>query len=453
MRSAIHFWGAAGTVTGSKYLVEAGDSRFLVDCGLFQGIKELRQKNWLPLPMDPRAIDAVILTHAHLDHTGYLPLLVKHGFKGKIFCTSPTRDLTRLVLLDSAHLQEEDAEYANRKGFTKHSPAEPLYTIADAQKTISLLTTVQKDVWTALTSKIKFRYRPSGHILGSAFIELEIGKRRIVFSGDLGRSKPLLLPAPTKISEADFLLIESTYGDRTHEKESVFKLLSHITNETTSRKGVLLIPCFAIGRTQDLLYCFTKLRKEGKIANLPVFVDSPMGVNATEIFLNHPDWHRLPAAEAKEMIQSVVLVKDRQQSKALLSRRGSAIIIAGSGMVTGGRILHHLSARVGDSRNTVLLVGFQAAGTRGRLLRDGVTELKIHGEYLPVKANVSEIGSLSAHADQPETIHWLKGFKTPPKTTFVVHGEPQASDALRLRIEDTLNWNVRIPALGECFEL
>jgi metallo-beta-lactamase family protein len=453
MALSIQFLGGVGTVTGSKYLLTQGEQKVLIDCGLFQGVKDLRLQNWAPLPIDPRDLNAVILTHAHLDHTGYLPLLVKKGFCRSIFCTPPTRDLAKILLLDSAHIQEEDADYANETGYTKHSPAQPLYTTEDANSVVPLLKPLKENQWTEIIPGWNLRFRASGHILGSAFVELKVDGKIIVFSGDLGRSNPLILRSPSTIEEADYLLIESTYGDRIHSQESPLKTLAKVTLETVERRGHLLIPSFAVGRTQDLLYLFSILKQRKQIPDVPIFLDSPLGINSTDIFTEYPTWHSLNATEVKALRNVATMVKSRQQSKELLQKKKSSIIIAGSGMVSGGRILHHLSKRLSDSRNTVLLTGYQAPGTRGRLLQSGISELKFHGQYTPVKAHIEEISTLSAHADQKEILSWLRNIKSAPKKTFIVHGEPQASDALRVKIQDNLGWECRIPKFLETVEL
>ncbi|MBI3556280.1 MAG: MBL fold metallo-hydrolase [Deltaproteobacteria bacterium] len=453
MAPSIQFLGAAGTVTGSKFLFRTETQKILVDCGLFQGVKELRLQNWEKLPIEASAIDAVILTHAHLDHTGYLPLLVRNGFKGKIYCTAPTRELSKIILNDSAHIQEEDAEYANRLGFSKHSPAMPLYTTSDVAHTLKLFISVAGDKWVKIAKDVKFRLSPSGHILGSAFVELNHSGMRVVFSGDLGRKKPLMLNPPTRLTTADYLVIESTYGDRVHSPESPMNVLKRVINETVARKGHLIIPSFAVGRVQDVLYLISKLKRQKLIPNIPVYLDSPMGIHATEVLLDYPEWHKLGAKEIEAFCQDAIMVRSYQDSNGLARARKSTIVVAGSGMLTGGRVLHHLETRLSDSRNTILLVGFQAAGTRGRLLRDGIPELKMYGKYVPVKARIEELSSLSAHADQSEIIEWLRGFRSAPKTTFIVHGEPQAADALRVRIRDSLNWFAEVPAHLEVKEL
>lgn len=453
MGLSLQFLGGVGTVTGSKYLLTHGEQRVLIDCGLFQGVKDLRLRNWQPLPIDPGQLDAVILTHAHLDHTGYLPLLLKNGFRKSIFCTAPTRDLSKIILLDSAHIQEEDADYANQNGYSKHSPAEPLYTTEDVKEVLPLFNILKEKHWTEILPGWSLRFRASGHILGSAFVELKVAGKVIVFSGDLGRNEPLTLRSPCTIEEADYLLIESTYGDRIHSSESTLESLAKITQETVARKGHLLIPSFAVGRTQDLLYLFSLLKKGKRIGDIPIFLDSPLGINATGIFAEHPTWHSLNATEVKALCQVATMVKSQQQSKELLRRKGSSIIIAGSGMVSGGRILHHLSKRLSDSRNTILLTGYQASGTRGRQLQDRASEIKFHGQYVPVRAQIENLSTLSAHADQHEILGWLRKFKSPPKKTFIVHGEPQASDGLRVRIQDALHWQCQVPKLLEQVEL
>lgn len=453
MSISLQFLGGVGTVTGSKFLVQTQNFRILVDCGLFQGVKDLRLQNRAQLPVDPATIDAVILTHAHLDHTGYLPLLVKNGFKGKIYATSPTRELSKVILTDSAHIQEEDAAYANEIGYSKHHPAEPLYTVKEVNQALSLFCNTEIAKWTPVAEKIKFRLSPSGHILGSVFIELKCEGITIVFSGDLGRSKPLILPPPASVAKADYLLIESTYGDRVHSAEPPVQQLKRIINETVARKGHVIVPSFAVGRAQDVLFLLSKLKRQKAIPDVPIFLDSPMGIHATEIFLNHKEWHSLKPHEVKDLCQNVTMVRNNTQSNEISRAKHSTIVIAGSGMISGGRVLKHLERRLPDERNTVVLVGFQAAGTRGSLLRDKIPELKMYGQYVQVNAKVEEISSLSAHADQKEILMWLKGFSKPPKKTFIIHGEPQASDALRVRIQDTLDWEVQIPKQFEIVNL
>ncbi|MGZ3696231.1 MAG: MBL fold metallo-hydrolase RNA specificity domain-containing protein [Bdellovibrionota bacterium] len=453
MTLSIQFLGAAGTVTGSRHLVEFDGRRILVDCGLFQGLKELRLQNRAPFPVDPASIEAVILTHAHLDHSGYLPLLVKGGFRGKIYCTAPTKELTRILLFDAAGIEEEDADYANQKGFSKHSPALPLFTTMDAHAVLKELKDLPLETWHEQIAGLKFRFKSSGHILGSAFVELEIKGKRIVFSGDLGRGEPVLLAPRVSVEKADFLILESTYGDRLHPSDSVLDSLAKVVSDTVAKKGHLLIPSFAVGRTQDLLQLFAILRRDCRIPNIPIYLDSPLAEEATEVYVRYPEWRKKPVSGAPVFSKVATIVKSRQQSKDLLEAKMSTIVIAGSGMISGGRILHHLAHRIGDLKNTVLLVGFQAAGTRGRLLREGAPELKMHGEYFQVRAEVRELTGLSAHADQKETLEWLKGFSQAPSTTFIVHGEPQPADALRLKVHDSFGWKVVVPKQLERFVL
>ncbi len=453
MKSAIQFLGGAGTVTGSKFLLTLGGMKILVDCGLFQGLKSLRLQNWAPFPVAPSEIDAIILTHAHLDHCGYVPVLVRDGFQGKVYCTPPTRDLARVILMDSGKIQEEDAARANAEGFSKHHPAKPLYGVEDATRALKSFAQLPQDEWNDLGDGIQFRFKNSGHILGSSLVEIKTPDFKISFTGDLGRSEPLTLCPSATITETDYLVVESTYGDRLHSPLSPLKSLAKVVNDTFERKGQLLIPSFAVGRTQDVLFLLSKLKSVSQIHDVPIFIDSPMGMTATDIFESYPEWHRLTKEEMTDFYRNVTMVKSQQQSEELLRRKDPAIVIAGSGMLTGGRILSHLLKRLPDERNTVLIVGFQAAGTRGSLLHSGITELKIYGQYVPVRAHIEEISSLSAHADQREMLSWLSNITIPPKKTFIVHGEAQASDALRVRIQDTYRWSTAIPKQDEEFSL
>ncbi len=453
----LRFLGGAQSVTGSKTLVTSGKHHLLVDCGLFQGLKSLRLKNWEPFPLEPRRIDSVLLTHAHLDHSGYLPLLTRNGFHGKIFCSAPTRDLTELILKDSARLQEEDAHFANQHGFSKHQPAEPLYTEKDAKAAIDRIVVLPPGRWFDLPGQMRFQLLPSSHILGSTFVVVESEGCRIVFSGDLGRLNPLLYSTPALLENADYLVMESTYGDRTHhlplEKGEISGRLAHIICETFQKGGQVILPSFAVGRTQDLLFLLAELKDQKRIPELPLYLDSPMGVNASQIFYDHPKWHVLTPWQVERILNTSKMLKSQEESIQVMRKAAPAVIIAGSGMLTGGRVLHHLAARLPDDRNTILLAGYQAAGTRGRLLQEGISELKIHGKYIPVRARVEIIAGLSAHADQSEMITWLKGFKAPPKMTFLNHGEPQASDALRVKIRDILGWRCQVPQLLQEFQL
>lgn len=448
------FLGGAGTVTGSKHLLTVGTKKILIDCGLFQGIKEQRIQNWSPLPIDPRTIDSVILTHAHLDHTGYLPLLVKQGFKGMIYCSKPTAALTKLVLLDAAKIQEEDAEHANQNHYSKHHPALPLFRTSDAEAVFPLLRTFSNDQWHAIIpGLVDARFSQSGHILGSTFIEIRACGQLIVFSGDLGRNKPLTLKRRKSVLEADFLVVESTYGDRNHSKESPINSIEKTVNETIAREGQVLIPSFAIGRTQDILYVLSKLKASKRIPEVPIYLDSPMAAKATEIFSEFSDWHGLSTEELRDLNQAFQRVDSSEESAALCRSGAPAIVLAGSGMLSGGRIKRHLLARLPDSRNTVVLVGFQAAGTLGRFLREGAQETKMFGVYIPVRAAIAEISTLSAHADQSEILEWISEFSRPPKKIFIVHGEPHASEGLRVRIADRFAIPTHIAHLGDQCEL
>ncbi|MGA9333906.1 MAG: MBL fold metallo-hydrolase [Rudaea sp.] len=450
----IQFLGAAGTVTGSKYLVSSGDSRILIDCGLFQGLKQLRLRNWARLPVDPAGISAVVLTHAHLDHSGYLPLLVKSGFEGPIHCTPATFELCKLLLPDSGHLQEEGADYANRHGFSKHKPALPLYTVEDAQKCLRYFRPIEFDQPIPLGDGLQATLVPAGHILGAAFVILKDGKRSIVFSGDLGRPHDPIMVPPHAPPDADYLVIESTYGDRLHAPVDPGDELEAVINRTIHRGGALIVPSFAVGRAQLLLWYIHRLKAQQKIPrDLPVYLNSPMAVDVTGLYLRfHPE-HRLDAGQAQEVCHTATYVNSVEQSIKLNSRTRPMIIIAASGMATGGRVIHHLAAFAPDSRNTILFAGFQAAGTRGAAMLAGAQTIRIHGQDIPVRAEVDVLSSLSAHADWKETLDWLGNMRTPPRMTFITHGEPVAADALRQQIERRLHWNTHIPEYLESVEL
>lgn len=449
----LQFLGGAGTVTGSKYLIRSEGRQVLLDCGLFQGMKELRLRNWQKPPFQPSDVDAVVLSHAHIDHSGYLPLLVRQGFRGPIFCTRATRSLLRIMLPDAAHIQEEEAAYANRKGFSKHHPAEPLYTGRDAHNALKLIK--PRDYGTSFSALdgVEVKFRRAGHILGSATIELQLGQDNpltLVFSGDLGRWGRPMIRDPELVPAADVLLVESTYGDRTHPAVDASEELARVVNEAEQRGGALLIPAFAVGRTQELIWRLSELEEAGLIPELPVYVDSPMAANVTDIFCQHPedhdiemqllmDEHRCPLC-----CKPYTFIRSPVDSKALNDVKGPAIIIAASGMATAGRIIHHLKRRLPDRRTTILLVGFQAAGTRGRSLQEGATTLRMHGQNVPVRAAIETIDGLSAHADRQEILRWLKGFAEPPRHTYIVHGEPNAASSLQNLIETELRWNVSV---------
>ncbi len=442
---SLRFLGAAGTVTGSKTVVATERHTIMIDCGFFQGIKELRRKNWEQLPITANEIEAVLLTHSHLDHCGYLPKLVREGFKGPIHTTSPSREITQIILEDSAKIQEEDAEHANKHGYTKHQPAKPLYNSKDVKDTMPLFVPQPLHEWIKLNDEMQFRFSHSGHILGSVFIELDCLGKRLVFSGDLGRQEPLMLDPPETIQEADYLVMESTYGDRLHPSTDPEDDLAEAVNNTLAKGGHLIIPSFVLERAQELMVLLHRLKKKGQISqNVPVYLDSPMGVDITNLFVHYKDWHRLATEECEALNSGTTLIKSFDRTRSVLDDPRSKIIIAGSGMITGGRILYYLQHLLDDNKNTVLLVGYQAEGTRGRQLRSGMRELKFHGHYHEVRADVMEIGSLSAHADRGEILQWLNGFANPPQKVFLNHGEPQASDYLRVKIQDEYGWPCEI---------
>ena len=449
MSARITFLGGVGTVTGSKYLLESGSSRILIDCGLFQGLKQLRLRNWAPLPVDPRSIDAVVLTHAHIDHSGYVPLLVRNGFKGRIICTDATKDLCGILLPDSGFLAERDAEYANKYGFSKHKPALPLYTQRDAKKSLERFTVIPFSRMHELTSGITINFIRGGHILGAAMVQINIGNKSILFTGDLGRpNDPIMFP-PEIIRRADYLILESTYGDRVHDTGKPEAALAEVINSTANRGGTVLIPAFAVGRSQTILYYLERLKKSKKIPNLPVFLDSPMAINASELFRKHEQDHRLSPEESQSVCSVATYVRDVAESKALNLNQVPKIIVSASGMATGGRVLHHLKNLAPHHRNSIIFAGFQAPGTRGAKMVDGAEAIKIHGSYFKVNAEVYNLSMLSVHADADEIMTWLGNFQAPPTKTIITHGEPAASDALRYRIEEDLSWPCSVPKYRE----
>jgi len=451
--ASLQFLGAAGGVTGSKYLFSYGDEQLLIDCGLFQGLKELRQKNWASVPIDLARLRAVILTHAHIDHSGYLPRLVSKGYKGPVFATPGTCDLLGVMLPDAAHLQEEEARYARQKGYSKHSPALPLYTVEDAEQSLTLLRSLRVGQSVEVIKGVSLDFGRVGHILGagSARLSFEINgqKRTLLDSGDLGRYDRPILKDPEPARNADWLLLESTYGNRTHAKDSEMEL-RNLIKETVARRGCLLIPAFAVGRTQDLIYTIRKMEDEGEIPAIPVHVDSPMGLEATEIYCRHPEEHdfemqQLSSQESCPITsRHMVVHKSPEQSKSINQFKGPMVIISASGMATGGRVLHHLKQRLSNLDTTVLFAGYQAEGTRGRLLQDGAKEVKLLGEVVPVRAQIKVIDGFSAHADQGEILRWLGTFKQAPRMTYIVHGEPPAAAALADSIRERLKWKVEI---------
>ena len=439
------FLGATGTVTGSRTLLESKGKRILIDCGLFQGLKQLRLKNWDAFPVEPSSIDAILLTHAHIDHSGYLPRLVKMGFSGRIYCTSGTHDLCQILLPDSAHLQEEEARYANQKGFSKHHPALPLYSQDDAQRALDLFQTVEFHELVDLGDGLQARFYSNAHILGSSCIHISDGDKSVLFSGDVGRSNDPLMRAPEIPPASDYLVIESTYGDRLHDPVNTLELLAQYIRETVQQGGILLIPVFAVGRAQEMLFYLHQLKQQGRIPHIPIYLNSPMAVDASENFQLHCNEHRLNPQQCAEMFADVHMVNSIEQSQSLNHMRQPMILLAASGMASGGRVVHHIKAFAGNPRNTILFVGFQAAGTRGAAMVNGASEVKIHGEYIPIKARIASMTSLSAHADYVEILQWLKQFKQAPKLTFVTHGEPVAADAMRLHIEEQLKWQTCVP--------
>jgi len=448
----IQFLGAAGTVTGSRYLVRHGQTTLLIDCGLFQGVKALRNRNWSDFPYPPGDIDAVVLTHAHLDHIGYLPRLVNAGFKGPIYCTEATRALAEILLKDSAHIQEEDARRANKYGYSKHQPAEPLYTTSDVDRTMALFRGIPFDQ-TLSVQEAELTFYPVGHILGSAFIKLQLGGRSIVFSGDVGRSCDLIMKAPRPLVSSDYLVIESTYGDRLHANNDVVSELQAVIQETAEKGGILMVPAFSVGRVQGLLFAISELKAKDLIPDIPVYLDSPMGIDVTKLYCEFSSEHRLNAEQCHRMCNEVQFVRTPQESQQLMLNKHPKIIVAGAGMLNGGRILHHLIALGDDRRNTLMITGYQANGTRGRALLEGASQIKAYGKYTDIRCTVRQISGLSAHADYNELNDWIQSSETSPNQVFISHGEPAASDSLRRVIKDKSGLNAIIPEMGETFEL
>jgi metallo-beta-lactamase family protein len=458
----ITFLGAAGTVTGSKYLVEAGGKRLLVDCGLFEGLKELRQRNWDKLPVDPATIDWVLLTHAHIDHTGYLPRLVRDGFRGPIYANPATHELCELLLPDSAHLQEEDAQFAAKKGYSSHNPPLPLYTVAESQTALARFQEVPRAESFTISPAFSVQPHDAGHILGSTWLELTITENGksfvVVFSGDVGRYDQPILKNPEAPTRADYLLCESTYGDRDHPGGSVEDALADAITRVAKRGGAVVIPAFAVGRTQTLMYLLRELEDQQRIPKLPIYVDSPMAISVTDLYMRHHEDHDLAFTREEQggdplNAHEVHMTRTVEESKKINDVVAPCIIISASGMLTGGRILHHLARRLPDSRSAVLIVGYQAEATRGRQLLEGAKFLRIFGEQVPVRAEVVELNQLSAHAGQSELMRWLSGFAAAPRQTFMVHGEPPASQALKAMIEARWHWNVTLPAYEQSFDL
>lgn len=446
------FLGAAGTVTGSRFLVDHGDTRLLVDCGLFQGVKQLRERNWKPFPVPQESIDAVIVTHAHIDHTGYLPALVRDGYAGPIYCTRATADLAAIMLPDSARIQEEDARFANKMGYSRHEPAQPLYVEADARAALRLLAPVAFDTAFSV-GPAELRYRRAGHILGAAAVTLAVGGLRLCFSGDVGRQHDLLHEAPAPPDPADWIVMESTYGDRLHGDGDPIATLGTIVERTLRKKGTLIIPSFAVGRAQAMLYALYRLFRDHDVPQVPVFVDSPMATSVTRIYRRHKHDHKLSSSECAAALGFAQFVSTPGESKKLSANQESKIIISASGMATGGRVLHHLKAFVGDPRTTVLLPGYQAPGTRGAALAAGADSIKIHGRHYGVRAEVEQVDLYSAHADQKGLLTWLGQAPAPPRQVFLVHGDPVPADTLRQKIEDRFGHSVHVAEPMEAIEL
>jgi len=449
----IHFLGASGTVTGSKYLLETPEGNLMVDCGVFQGLKALRLHNWEALPVDVSKIDWVLLTHGHLDHTGYLPRLLQQGFTGEIWGTAPTLQIAEIILRDSAKIHEEEAEKANQEGYSTHKPALPFFSMEQAEATLLHFNSCEKDSWLGLTPNIRCRFRYNGHILGATFIELEIFEKTFVFSGDVGRQEDLLLYPPERPRWADYLFLESTYGNKLHPKEDAASFFAERIHEVIHQRGTLIIPSFAVERLQMLMFLLYQLYQENAIPNIPIFVDSPMGNDVTQVFEQCPEWHRLEGHHIRAIQKHMQIVSSYKETWETIDDPRPKVVIAGSGMVSGGRVLTYLKQLIGKPTTQIVLVGFQAEGTRGRQLLEGTHEVKFFGKYCTVKAQVHHLESLSAHGDQGDLLHWLYDIKNIPEHVFLVHGEPTALDALRSKIEQTHGWNVHIPTLFETFDV
>jgi len=461
--ASITFWGAAGSVTGSRFLLELDKSKYLIDCGMFQGPKSNRLKNWEPFPVSPHDIEKVFLTHAHIDHSGYLPKFCRENFRGDIHCTYATRDLCDIMLKDSAHIQEEDARWANKKGFSKHKPALPLYTLDDAENALTKFQPYHYGEDFYIKDDVRVKFKDAGHILGSAFVDIKRTNghksKKIVFSGDFGRPDRPVLREPDQVYNVDYLIVESTYGDRLHEDVDPYEQLVEVINETVRRRGVIVIPSFSVGRTQTLLFALRELEEEGKIPELPIYMDSPMAIATTKVFETQVTGFNLTARklilEGKSIFKpkNLHICQSVNESKSINQVAEKAIIISSSGMATAGRILHHLAARLPEKQNTVLLIGYQAEGTRGRTILEGKPEVKIHGHQVPIRAHVANISGFSGHGDYGEILAWLMAFNKPPVKTFVVHGEETASEAMAEKIRKQFGWNVSVPKFGESFEL
>jgi metallo-beta-lactamase family protein len=449
----IQFIGATGTVTGSKYLLQTERRTLLIDCGMFQGLKNARKRNWQALPIDPSKIDAVVLTHAHVDHSGYLPALMKQGFTGPIYCSHATRALCRVLLPDAGYLQEEDARYANKGKFSRHQPAEPLYTEQDAIKVLKQFKVLSSHESHTIADDFQVNLHPAGHILGASSIRIQADGKSITFSGDVGRPDDIIMYPPESIRKTDYLVVESTYGDRKHPQLDAFAQIRDTIKRTIDRGGIVLLPAFAVGRAQLALYIIEQLRAKKEIPKVPVFLNSPMAITATELFFDYQEKHRLNRAQCKSIDHMVTFAKTKAESIELVTRKDPCIIISASGMASGGRVLHHLKALLPNPKNSVLFLGYQAAGTRGYSLTHGHDRVKIHGAYVPVNAEIHNLEALSSHGDYQQIINWLKPLSAPQKT-FITHGEAAAADAMRGHIKEQLGWQeVIVPEYLESFEL
>jgi len=445
--------GGVGTVTGSKTLVESNGIRILIDCGQFQGLKPLRELNWEPLPILPSTIDFVLLTHGHLDHCGWLPRLGNQGFTGKIYCTSPTASVAKLILLDSAKIQEEDAKMANEGKFSKHEIAEPLYTVAQVEKILSNFKIIQPNKAIALDAEIETVFTNAGHILGACTVELRLEGKVIVFSGDIGRDNDVLMFPPTKPHKADYVFLESTYGNKLHpDTDPKDELAIHITN-AVQNGGTVIIPSFAVERAQSVMYLLWQLKEEGRIPNIPYVVDTPMGISMLELFMNNRNWHRLKEYEFVAMCKMFTMISDYQETIDMIYNKQPKVVIAASGMVTGGRVLSYLERYIGLPETTVIIIGYQGEGTRGRQLLEGAEEIKIRGKYYEVKAKVIEIEGLSAHGDQKDLLNWLSDLEQKPEKVFLVHGESEPADELKNKIQERYGFDCVVPSMGQVFDL
>jgi len=449
----IKFLGGAGTVTGSKTLVESNGIRILIDCGQFQGIKPLRELNWEPLPILPNTIDFVLLTHGHLDHCGWLPRLVNQGFEGKIYCTSPTAAIAKLILLDSAKIQEEEAERANKEHYSKHENAEPLYNVIQAEKVFPLFRVLKTNEEVLLDPEISAVFRNAGHIIGACSIELKLEGKTLVFSGDIGRDDDVLMYPPIKPKAADYVFLESTYGNRIHPDEDVKLLLETYINNTYQINGTVIIPSFAVERAQTIMYLLWQLKIENKIPDISYIIDTPMGISVLDIFMNNRNWHKLTESDCIEMCKMFTLNSDYKETITSIFDKQPKVVIAASGMITGGRVLSYLERYIGLPETTVIIVGYQAEGTRGRKLLEGATEIKIYGKYYPVLAKILEIEGLSAHGDQNDLLNWLSDLKKKPEKVFLVHGENQPADELRIKINEKYGFDCAVPLMGQEIEL